>query len=283
MANNSTPLVACLTDLGMSEREARVYLALLNKRYATATELQKLSGVPQSKVYEIIDNLVRHGYCLERKVGRKRTFEIIDPKITLTQSFASLQKKLKDSFKQKKKLEGLFAASEQITEPLEYIEILRGNETIHRRYCQLVRGTNEELLGFGRGPYACDTNERSAEQDREEEEVLDRGGVMRWVYELKIPDDEWLYPTLDTLQRKGAEIRVAQHLPIKMMIFDRQHLLVAEEEPSIISPELTMSIVKQRTIVKAFIALFEFFWQNSLELEKWKQKVGVNNLKAAEY
>ena len=275
MATNSTPLVTCLTDIGMSEREARVYLALLNKRYATATELQKLSGVPQSKVYEIIDNLVRQGYCLERKVGRKRTFEIIDPKITLTNSFETLQKKLKESYKQKKKLESLFAQSEQITEPLEYIEILRGNETIHRRYCQLVRETQEELLGFGRGPYACDTEESSTEQDHEEEAVLDRGGVMRWVYELEIPDDTWLFPNLELLQRKGAQIRIAKHLPIKMMIFDRRHLLVAEEEPSIALPELTMSIIKQRTIVNAFIALFEFFWDNSVDLGKWEQKADV--------
>ncbi|MBU0517902.1 hypothetical protein KJ564_03065 [bacterium] len=272
MAYESKQLISCLTDLGMSDREARVYLALLNKRNASAADLQKLSGVPQSKVYETIDSLVRQGYFSERKVGRKRTFEIIDPKQTLASSFEILQKRLKESYTQKKQLESIFKLSDKQTEPLEYIEILRGNETIHNRYCQLVRHTEGELLGFGRGPYACDTSDKSEEQDDEEGKILERGGHMRWVYEVSMPQDEWVTEIFGTLQGKGAEIRIAKTLPIKMMIFDRQFLLVAEEESSIRSGELTMSIIKQGTIVKAFIALFEHFWSQSTALKKWKKQ-----------
>jgi len=272
MSYDIKPLIACLIDLGMSDREARVYLALLNKKSATAADLQKLSGVPQSKVYETIDSLVRQGYFSERKVGRKRTFEIIDPKQTLATSFDQLQKRLKESYSQKKQLDSIFRQSGKQTEPLEYIEILRGNETIHNRYVQLVRSTKEELLGFGRGPYACDTDERANQQDEEEARILVRGGRMRWVYEVSMPEDEWVTEIFGTLQEKGADIRMSNNLPIKMMIFDREILLVAEEEPSIRSGELTMSIIKQGTIVKAFIALFEYFWSQSIPLKEWKRK-----------
>ena len=81
MESNHSGLRRCLTDLGMSEREARVYLALLSKRTGAAADLQKISGVPQSKIYEIIGSLVRRGFCTERKAGRKRTFEVIDPSV----------------------------------------------------------------------------------------------------------------------------------------------------------------------------------------------------------
>lgn len=272
MSPNQIHLIDCLIDVGLSEREAKVFLALLNKRNATAGELQRLSGIPQSKVYEIIDSLVRQGYFLERKIGRKRTFEMIDPKVTLSAAFKKLQTRLRNSYKQKQRLESLFEHSEQTTEPFEYIEILRGNEVIHQRYCQLVHDTTEELLGFGRGPYACDTSEKSAEQDRAEMGVLERGGVMRWVYELKLPEDSWILTDLENTREKGAEIRVAETLPIKMMIFDRRRLLVAEEDPSLNSSDLVMSIVKQRTIVNAFRALFEFFWGNSIELDEWRKR-----------
>ncbi len=273
MASNPASLIQCLTNIGLSEREARVYLALLNRRNASAAELQKFSGVPQSKVYEIIDSLVHRGYVLERKIGRKRTFEMIDPKLTLSTAFKDLQKRLKESYEQKKQLESLFKQSEGITEPFEYIEILRGNDVIHRRYCQLVRDTQEELLGFGRGPYACDTSEKSAEQDREELGVLERGGKMRWVYEVSMPTDAWLLDTFETLQERGAGVRIAEHLPIKMMIFDRKRLLVAEEDPSLNTSDLVMSIIKQRTIVNAFCALFEYFWGSSTKLNVWKRQV----------
>ncbi|MCX6639345.1 MAG: hypothetical protein NTW14_02525 [bacterium] len=264
-------LLETLSDLGMSEREGKVYLALLNKRCATAAILQKLSGVPQSKIYEIIGDLIQQGYFLERKVGTKRTFEIVDPKITLNSPFEKLQSRLKDSFKRKKELEDIYNQGDQATEPLEYIEVLRGNDFIHHRYCTLVGTTNEELLGFGRGPYACDTQEKSSAQEDEEQGILKRGGIVRWVYELKLPEDAWLLSDMRELKRAGGGVRIARSLPIKMMIFDRNTLLVADEEPFAIPGDLTMSIIKQKTVVNAFCALFEYFWAMALELEEWEK------------
>ena len=269
MAVDNVQIIECLADLGFSEREAKAYVALLGRRHATATELQKISGIPQSKIYEIIGSLVRQGYCLERKVGRKRSFEIIDPQVTLGAPFEKLQKKLKSCFTLRKKIYEIYANSDKVTEPLEYVEILRGNENIHHRYCQLVRNTNEEPLGFGRGPYACDTSEKAREQDKEESAVLLRGGIVRWVYEIRLPEEEWILEDFKALQDNGAGIRIAKTLPIKMMIFDRKSLLVAEEEPLAQRGELIMSIIKQRNIVNAFRALFEFFWNQSVDLEKW--------------
>jgi sugar-specific transcriptional regulator TrmB len=267
MAENSSNLTGRLVELGMSEREAKVYQALLNKRNATISELQKSSGVPQCKMYEIMGRLVHQGYCRERKVGRSRTFDVVDPRNAL---FFHLPKRLLIE-----DLSTLFASSDRVTEPLDYIETLRGNDNIHRRYCQLVKGVSEELLGFGRGPYACDTSNKAEEQDDEEAGILTRGGTVRWVYEINLPEEDWVVQDLRPLQANGAGIRIADTLPIKMMIFDRKTLLVADEEPFTQPGELTMSIIKQRTIVNAFMALFEFFWQQSDELDVWDKKQGM--------
>jgi HTH-type transcriptional regulator, sugar sensing transcriptional regulator len=276
MDSNHFELRRCLTDLGMSEREARVYLALLSRRTGTATDLQKISGVPQSKIYEIIGSLVRRGFCTERKSGRKRTFEVIDPSVALDTSFQNLQKRLENSVKLKKELFNLYKSTKKGSEPLEYVEVLRGNDNIHHRYCQLVQGVKKELLGFGRRPYACDTAEKSSEQDRESEDILSRGVSSRWVFELDIPEDEWVFLDLKKLYHQGEEIRVAEKLPLKMMIFDRELLLVAEESPFEKSGELAMSVIKQGTIVNAFYALFEFFFEHSVDLLTWEKMVFID-------
>lgn len=275
--NNHSELRICLTDLGMSEREARVYLALLSKRSASAADLQKISGVPQSKIYEIVGSLVHQGYCAERKSGRKRTFEVVNPSVTLDSPFQNLQKRLENSFLLKKELFNLYHSSKKTCEPLEYVEVLKGNDNIHHRYCQLVRGVRKELLGFGRGPYACDTTEKSSEQDRATESIIESGISVRWVFELKLPGDDWLLRDLKNLQLKGEQIRVAEKLPLKMMIFDRELLLVAEESPFERAGELTMSVVKQGTIVSAFCALFEFFWEHSTDLVTWEKMTLVGH------
>ena len=198
-----------------------------------------------------------------------------DPRNALSFHLPKLETRLENARHLIDDLSARFASSDEVTEPLDYIEILHENDKIHRRYCQLVKSTGEELLGFGRGPYACDTTDKANEQDEEEAGILHRGGKVRWVYEINLPEEEWVLEDLTPLQEKGAGIRIAKSLPIKMMIFDRKTLLVADEEPFTQPGELTMSIIRQKTIVNAFMALFEFFWQQSTELDVWMNKVAL--------
>ncbi len=55
------PAILKLTQLGLSEYEAKAYTALLKENPLTAYEIAKISGVPSSKVYEVIKKLeTRH-------------------------------------------------------------------------------------------------------------------------------------------------------------------------------------------------------------------------------
>jgi|WetSurMetagenome_2_1015567.scaffolds.fasta_scaffold26305_2 HTH-type transcriptional regulator, sugar sensing transcriptional regulator len=269
MRDNGIEFVSGLYDLGFSEREAKVYLALLRKRLASAGELQKISGIPQSKIYEVIDGLVRRGYCIEIKSGRRKTYEAVDPRLALETPFENLKRRLNSTLGLKNKLLQLYSDSGETTRPLDHIEVLRGNDNIHHRYCQLIMGTRNEILGFGRRPYACDTAEKSREQDDNEKQLQSQNVKARWIYEIDLPSDSWLIPDLIGLSAEGVNIRVSDRLPLKMMIFDRELLLVAEEEPYGRDGELTMSVIRQSTIIKSFCALFEYFWTNSIALDKW--------------
>jgi sugar-specific transcriptional regulator TrmB len=46
-----------LTQLGLTDYEARAYKALLGENPATAYEIAKISGIPTSKIYEVISKL----------------------------------------------------------------------------------------------------------------------------------------------------------------------------------------------------------------------------------
>jgi len=272
MLKNTNNILESLLDIGMSEREARVYLALLKKRYAAAADLQRISGVPQSKIYETIGGLVRQGLCIERKIGRKRTFEITDPAVTLENSFGRLEERLNKALSQKLEIIKLYKNAGNGAEPLEYVEIIRGNDIIHQHYCQLVRITEYELLGFGRGPYACDTSPKLDEQNQEHWGLIKRGGRSRWVFEVAAKEAGWVIPQIKLMQDKGQEHHIAEHLPLKMMIFDRKTVLVAQEDQLYPTGELTMSIIKHNAVADAFIALFEYFWSASMDFKSWLAK-----------
>jgi len=267
--NRNSELIQGLMDLGMSEREAKVFLALLSKSYVTAPTLQKISGVPQSKIYAVIDNLVRHGFCTERKEGRVRTFEAIDPQIILEAPLQNLELRVKNSRKLKEKLHDIFKTASEAKEPFEFVEILHGKESIHHHYCQLIRNAQREILGFARPPFAASTREKLEEQVKESLAFHERNGVARWVYELNIPEHDWIIPGLLEGQKMGGSFRVAEKLPLKMSIFDEKILLITAEESTTQSDDLVMSHIKQSTMVKGYITLFDFFWNQSIDFEEW--------------
>ena len=265
------PILKCLIDLGMSDREARVYFAMLKKHKATASELQKMSGVPQNKIYDTLNNLTRNGHFFEKQEGRLRIFEIRNPKESLAFAFEEFQKRFDNAEQQKQKIEELYENSAPFIEPLEYIEVLHGNDNVHRKFVSLLRSCAKEFLGFTRAPYSCYTEEMIAEQTRENIALLNRGGKMRTVYELNEKSPDWLMTHIEMVAKAGEDYRISEELPLKMVIFDRETLLLADEGGLASEGELTMSAIKQKVTVNGYVALFEFFWNQSIELDEWKK------------
>jgi predicted transcriptional regulator len=258
-----------LINLGLSEREAKIYLALLNKRDATPADLQKISGLRQNIVYETIGNLARQGYCSEKKAGKKRSFNAIEPDSAFEFPIKRMEDTLQSSVNLKNDLQVLYAENADVMEPFEYIEIIHGKKHVHNSYVELIRNANKEILGFGRPPYSCDTSEKIKEQHRENMAFHDRNGKVRWVYELNSPDQEWIVPGLIEGQKRGAGFHIAEKLPLKMTIFDTREMLVVQKAPHSSDDELTIALVKHQGIVDAFSMLFEFFWEKSIELDEW--------------
>jgi sugar-specific transcriptional regulator TrmB len=261
----------------MSERQAKVYLALLLNGRATSSELQKTSGVPQSKIYEIVRQLVSLGYCTERKDGHKRTFEALDPQTALLSEFQRLETARNEISLLRDDLSKQYVLGQQDNDPIEYIEMLNGAENIHYHYCHLVSNTKSEILGFGREPYAWKTHGALLEQERHLQSVLDRGGTSRWIFQLRLPDHKLVFEYMERMQANGVAYRISDSIPIKMMVFDKQVLLLADEGPAALRGELSMSIIKHSTIVNAFLAYFEYIWDMAIDFDKWKEKQKLIN------
>jgi sugar-specific transcriptional regulator TrmB len=72
-----------LMELGFSEYEAKVYLSLLRENPATAYEVGKSSGVPTSKVYEVIKKLIEKDSISMIDEGKTKRYAPIDPEEVL--------------------------------------------------------------------------------------------------------------------------------------------------------------------------------------------------------
>jgi sugar-specific transcriptional regulator TrmB len=68
-----------LTAIGLTEYEAKVYLALLAEYPTTGYQISKLAGIPRSMVYEALGRLHARGAVLSSEEGRATLYRPVPP------------------------------------------------------------------------------------------------------------------------------------------------------------------------------------------------------------
>lgn len=134
----SARLFANLKQLGFNEYEARVYVEMLHQiAPLTAYEIGKLSGVPRSKVYEVVDNLRRKQFVVQIEDNPKKYLPV-DPE----EVFSSIEKSFRTSVNfVKEELNHL-----ERGETIDYIFNIFGKETIIERSKQMIRSASSSIL-----------------------------------------------------------------------------------------------------------------------------------------
>lgn len=80
MATDNTHLFNTLKTLGLSEKEAKIYLALLQLGPSTPYKMAKRSGLKRPTAYVIADELVKKGYAVKAP-GDKHTYIALPPEV----------------------------------------------------------------------------------------------------------------------------------------------------------------------------------------------------------
>jgi HTH-type transcriptional regulator, sugar sensing transcriptional regulator len=103
----NTTLVEKIKQLGLTEYEARCYLALLERESMTVSEVAKLAEIPRSNAYEAMERLLAKGMCVSIP-GVTRSYSASDPEIlrekTLAQFRAAKEAEIESFEKRQKEL-----------------------------------------------------------------------------------------------------------------------------------------------------------------------------------
>jgi sugar-specific transcriptional regulator TrmB len=78
-----TELIADLQKLGFSQYESRAYVALLRNPRVSAYELARQSGIPPSKIYEVVEKLLAKELVLALEEGGATRYAALDPEEVL--------------------------------------------------------------------------------------------------------------------------------------------------------------------------------------------------------
>ena len=127
-----------LQQLNFDEKEADVYLALLELGEANIEQIAKKSGVKRTTVYHVIESLKEKGYIEMSKSGKKTLYYALNPK--------KIGEKLEeDKLVFEKIMPGLLSITNDI-EKKPKIRYYEGKEGIREIYKDTLRYHNQETL-----------------------------------------------------------------------------------------------------------------------------------------
>ncbi len=265
-------------EIGLTEREAKVYITLLGGKMFTAADLQKSVNIPRTKIYEVLNKMVNRGICTERKLGKNKMFEAVEPKLAMEKVYERYQNDLKKKEELINQVSEVFTPifenSKSIINPLEFIDVMKEKTQIHKRYTNSVSNTKREMLTFNKGPYASDNPQRLSEQEDEETKLLKRGGSTKDIYEFnELKEVDWLFESVKKSIAFGQKARVVQKLPIKMLIFDEEKVMFPLEQPIEVSNELTMIYIEHKQLAEACKILFNHMWEKGRDFSEIENEI----------
>ncbi|MFQ5474260.1 MAG: TrmB family transcriptional regulator [Candidatus Nanoarchaeia archaeon] len=116
-----------LKELGLSDNEIKVYLALLENGILNPSELAQKTGMHRSYIYDTVERLLERGVVNTVLVNNKKHYQPVDPKVLREQ----IELKLRNVDSILPKLSELFNATKTETR----VELHRGN----RVYMTLIK------------------------------------------------------------------------------------------------------------------------------------------------
>lgn len=119
-----------LKEIGLTEYESEIYLALLQYGQISAYELAEKTGLYRQATYDALNRLIEKGYVSSSKEGRVQLYKAIDPQLILeylnekTESFKDI-------------LPGLIKLNEESKQPL-VVETYRGKNVLRISFKDII-------------------------------------------------------------------------------------------------------------------------------------------------
>ncbi|MBT3304684.1 TrmB family transcriptional regulator [Candidatus Woesearchaeota archaeon] len=137
-----------LSNLGLSERESSVYLALLELGQTTTGPLSKKSSIPNSKIYEVLNSLEEKGLVSWVLKNNAKHFQPSPPEKIL-ELFDEKRKRIKEEIDNLKKLE---------TKENNYVKMFEGLKGMRSAFIEALMDLkpNQTIQGFATGESSSD-------------------------------------------------------------------------------------------------------------------------------
>ncbi|WP_239120661.1 helix-turn-helix domain-containing protein [Catellatospora chokoriensis] len=251
-----------LGALGLEPDEEFVYRALLARPSATAMLLADLLERPEAEVERVLSRLVEWGLAI-RSGGE--AFAAAPPAMALGALITERRDGLRIAEQALISLAEEHRAAVAGRSISELIEVVSGVDAIRHRFQQVQQAARHEIRNFVTSPYIAVPPGSNAQEDA----AAARGVRFRVVLERSVLAEPGIVDeVVDSLQR-GVQLRVADQLPMKLILADGDLALVPVTAPLASPPgsEPGAVLLHRSGLLAALEALFETVWQRAYPLE----------------
>ncbi len=229
-------LVNKLKQLGLTTYEAKAYLALVLRGTATASEICDISGIPYTRIYDVLASLENKGMAVTIP-GRPLKFRAIDPRTVLenirNRIIDDYSRRIKEVEMNVKDLLGqLVPIYERRTSDVrESISMIRGRKTISDTIISLIKSYHEYLaLMLTHNTFL----RLLRNKPRFKKLLVARHGSGKPVIVVPTATLQEIPSSISS----SVEVRGDDDIPINIVISDEK-ILVYESIPDDLSPEST--------------------------------------------
>jgi len=132
-------MIEILQELGLNRRESICYVALLELGSSKIGEIIKKTEIPSSKIYGILDKLIKRGFASYVIKGKIKYFQASDPK-TLLNYIEEKKEKIQKIMPQLLLKRGLSKK--------EHVEIYEGQKALFSLFADLIQGAKPKEKYF---------------------------------------------------------------------------------------------------------------------------------------
>ncbi|MEU9082861.1 helix-turn-helix domain-containing protein [Streptomyces sp. NPDC048357] len=247
-----------LDVLGLDPDDERVYRALLGRPNSAAVLLADLAVLSQAHVDKVLSRLVECGLATRSADER---FTAAPPAMAL----GALISQRRDGLRMAEHALVTFAEEHRAAMTgnsiSDLIEVVTGVDAIRHRFLQVQQAARTQVRSFITAPFVA----LSPDENTAEPVAIGRGVQFRAVLDRAVLGEPGIIDDAIDSLRKGVQLRVADQLPMKLVLADADLGLV----PLTVTPdgEPGAVLLHRSGLLDALDALFETVWRTAHPLE----------------
>lgn len=243
----------------------------------SASEIAKDAKIIRNSIYDILKSFVEKGYCNEIETNTILNYQIIDPAVILDKISRDYKKtfnlrieSLTETFTE---LQAIYKTESAKAEgPDNNIQLIRGfNKHRVEKYMELVNGSTKEIYAMY-SPRSIIVDELSNDTKK----FIKEGGVFRSIYQIN--EDKNVNVELaracEFFEKNGEQVRLADFKVPNITIFDRETVFInLSGDKTVPKHKQADLIIKNPDYASHIIDLFEHYWERSMKLNEFKNKI----------